>query len=244
MTRGSSSDRVGAMRRRGRPAAGPLLAAVLLLGAVTSAGSQEPRPAGDAPDSAPGPPSVPVGALRIVNFTWHTGRVAVCAEEPGPELVQGSRRRSRTRVWVGDESGFRKVVASAASCDPTWSPNGDRLAVVTPDGLWVLSADLRRATHLVDLRCASKWGAAAARRVSRPQWAPDALSLGMVASDGTTAWVAVVDARTGALRFESAPDTHDFAWAPDSRALRLGSRRVRLPAPALPNENTRTQRCQ
>ena len=66
----------------------------------------------------------------------------------------------------------------------------------------------------------------------------------MVASDGTTAWVAVVDARTGALRFESAPDTHDFAWAPDSRALRLGSRLVRLPAPALPNENTRTQRCQ
>jgi hypothetical protein len=222
-----------------RPATGLLLAALVAAPVAAAEGQRS----GKARAAASDPPPVPPGALRIVNHAWHSGRVAVCAEEPGAVSTDGSQPWARTRVWIGDGPGFRKVTASAASCDPAWSPEGDRLAVVTPDGLWVLSADLRRATHLVDLRPRTAGaGVAAPRSLRQPQWAPDASALAAVASDGISAWVEVVDARTGAPLFTSVAGAHDFTWAPDSRALHLGSRVVRLPA-AAPHEDTRTERC-
>ena len=221
------------MRPRVKPLIRPVLVALLALLAtapgVARAG-QPPahrgrHPAGSSPTAA-----VPPGALRIVNVAWHKGRSAICAEEPGSAVDPAGRSIRRTRVWVRDGAITRRVALGPGTCDPAWSPAGGRLAVVTPDGLWVLSADLRRTTHLVDVRHADGPPSAYERRtLSGPQWAPDASFLAVVVSNGLTAWVEVVDAGTGARRYASDPETYEFAWEADSRSLRLGSRVVRLP---------------
>ena len=175
-------------------------------------------------------PAVPPGALRVVNVAWHKQRAAVCAEEPGPAVGRAGHSIRRTRVWVRDGTTIRQVALGPGACDPAWSPAGDRLAIVTPDGLWVLSADLRRTTHLVDVRHATASPSDLEYRALRgPQWAPDASALAFVVANGRTTWVEVVDARTGARRYVSDLETYEFAWEADSRALRLGSRVVRLP---------------
>ena len=206
----------------------PVLAAALSVAVSAPAVAQPARSNGGA--DAPGAPPVPPGALRIVSFTWHAGRAAICAEEPGPAVEQGERSMPRTRVWVRDGTATRQVATGPGTCDPVWSPQGDLLAVAAPDGLWVLSADLRRTTHLVDTRQAREPANGFERRtVHGPQWAPDASALAFVVSDGTTSWVEVIDARTGAERYASDEGTADFAWEPDSRSLRFGSYVIRIP---------------
>ncbi len=244
------------MRPRVRPLVRPDVAGILLALASASvlAGPAQPPPHGaDRPDGGPGThradsadrafgthradrpdgagtPTVPPGALRVVEVAWHAGRAAICAEEPGGAIVQAGRPVPRTRVWVRDGTITRQVALGPGACDPAWSPDGDRLAVVTPGGLWVLSADLRRTIHLVDLRHVDgPRNRFEHRALSGPRWAPDASALAFVVSNGRTTWVEAVDGRTGASRYVSDPETDEFAWEADSRSLRFGSRVVRLP---------------
>ena len=215
------------------PLVRPTVAAILLTIAAAPVLTQqtEPptRPAGHS-DRMPRAPAVPPGALRVVGAAWYKGRAAICAEEPGPAVEWAGRAIARTRVWVRDGTATRQVVLGPGACDPAWSPNGDRLAVVTPDGLWVLSADLRRTTHLVDVRRPDgPPGGFEPRLLSRPAWAPDAAALAFLASNGRTTWVEVVDVRTGAHRYVSDPETYEFEWETDSRSLRFGTRVIRLP---------------
>ncbi|MYH31771.1 MAG: hypothetical protein F4018_15520 [Acidobacteria bacterium] len=216
-----------------RPLARPAAAAILLAIAVAPAVSrpaQPPAHRAGSPVGEPGMPAVPPGALRIVKVAWHKGRAAICAEEPGAAVERAGRSIRRTRVWVRDGTSDGQLGLGPGACDPAWSPDGRRLAVVTPDGLWVLSADLRRTTHLVDVRHTDEpRGAFEHRTLGGPGWAPDASALAFVATNGRTGWVEVVDARTGALRYASDPDIYEFEWGADSRSLRLGTRVVRLP---------------
>ena len=206
-----------------------VLVGVALVGA--EAGAQPPDANGEATaDEVPGPPPVPPGALRLINFTWHKGRVAMCAEEPGPPVEQGTRLVPRTRVWVRDATATRQIATGAGTCDPTWSPDGERLAVVAPDGLWILAADLRQTSHLIDTRHAeAPANEFDDRTFTGPQWAPDASAVAVLVSNGATTWVEVFDARTGETLYSSEPETYEFAWGADSRSLRFGSRVVRLP---------------
>ncbi len=101
---------------------------------------------------------------------------------------------------------------------------------MAPDGLWVLSGDLRATTHLVDARHSDEPANEFAHRtLSQPSWAPDASALAFLVSNGATSWVEVVDARTGEMLYSSDPETYQFEWEADSRSLRFGSRVVRLP---------------
>ena len=214
-------------------AARPVVAAILLL-IVTTPGlarpMQPPAHRGGLPEGSPRMPTVPPGALRVVTVAWHKGRAAICAEEPGSLVERAGRPIPRTRVWVRDGTTTRQVALGPGACDPAWAPDGDRLAVVTPDGLWVLSADLRRTTHLVDLRHVDGSPSGFEHRtLGGPRWAPDASALAFIVSNGRTTWVEVVDAHTGVRRYVSDLETYEFAWEADSRSLRFGSRVVRLP---------------
>ena len=154
----------------------------------------------------------------------------MCGEEPGPPLEQGGRLIPRTRVWVDDGIKTRQVGMAPGTCDPVWSPDGERLAVVAPNGLWVLSADLSLTMHLVDTRHNEAPGDELAHRtLSSPQWAPDASRLGFLISSGATSWVEAVDARTGRVIHTSDPETYEFVWGADSESLHFGPRVVRLP---------------
>ncbi len=184
----------------------------------------------DFDEQAPGPPPLPPGALRLMNFAWDNGRVAICAEEPGPPVELGARFFPRTRVWVRDATAMRQIATSAGTCDPAWSPDGRFLAIVAPDGLWKLSGDLQLTSHLVDSRHLEVPANEFDHRVfAAPQWAPDGSAVAVLVSNSATGWVEVFNARTGVIIYSSEPETYEFTWEPDSTSLRFGSRVIRLP---------------
>ena len=204
-------------------------ALALLFVAPTMA--QQAPPEGEHRAAAePGAPPLPAGAIRLINFARHHDRVAICAEEPGPAIDQGDRSVPRTRVWVHDGTRVRQVATAPGTCDPAWSPDGRHVAVAAPDGVWILSSDLRSTTHLVDTRhTETPANEFDHRTVSQPRWAPDASGLAFVVSNGGTSWIRVVDARTGETIYTSEPETYEFSWGADSASLHFGTRVVRLP---------------
>ena len=200
-----------------------------LMPSVALAQSQDSG-TGFSDEDSPGQPPLPPGALRLVNFAWDNGRVAICAEEPGPPVEQGARLFPRTRVWVRDATAMRQIATSAGTCDPAWSPDGQFLAIVAPDGLWKLSGDLQLTSHLVDSRHSEVPANEFDHRVfAAPQWAPDGSAVAVLVSNGATGWVEVFDARTGGTLYSSEPETYEFTWESDSVSLRFGSRVIRLP---------------
>ena len=202
---------------------------VLALGGPTWA-QQQPSNGDHLSAEDPEAPPLPAGAIRLVNFVRHGDQVAICAEEPGPPIDQGLRSVSRTQVWVHDGAHVRQVATAAGTCDPAWSPDGKQVAVAAPDGVWILSSDLRTTTHLVDTRrTEAPVDEFDHRTVSQPQWAPDASGLAFLVSNGGTSWVVVVDTRTGESMYTSEPETYEFSWGADSVSLRFGTRVVRLP---------------
>ena len=206
-----------------------VIALMSVVASITLAQSQDPSN-GFSDEDSPGPPPLPPGALRLVNFVWDNGRVAICAEEPGPPVEQATRFFPRTRVWVRDATAMRQIATSAGTCDPAWSPDGQFLAIVAPDGLWKLSGDLQLTSHLVDSRHSEVPANEFDHRVfAAPQWAPDGSAVAVLGSNGTTGWVEVFDARTGGTLYSSEPETYEFTWESDSVSLRFGSRVIRLP---------------
>ncbi len=212
-----------------RRASAGLFVVIAMLSTATLEGQQPPEDELARASESP-VPELPPGAVRVVNVARHGDRYAICAEEPTVAVEQGTRRIPRTRVWVHDGIKTRQVGTAVGTCDPAWSADGQRVAVVAPDGLWVLTPDLRVTIHLVDTRHTESPGDEAAHRtLAGPVWAPDGRHLAFKVSNDATSWVQVVDARTGHDVHTSGPETYDFSWGADSTSLQFGSRVVRLP---------------
>ncbi|MCL4845014.1 MAG: penicillin acylase family protein [Acidobacteria bacterium] len=186
-----------------------------------------PTPAAAAGDV----PTLPPFAGTLVNFDRAGGRVAACAEMPGGgDTTIGARSVRRTKVWVIEREVLRELGSTPGSCDPAWSPDGSRLAVVVPNGLWTYSPTLEdprqiAAAHLpVEPAHPHDYTA-----FSRPRWSPDGLRLAFLVTDGQTTWVEAVQVATGRRLFKSDPDTYSFEWTTDPRELKVGARTIRLP---------------
>ena len=208
----------------------PLGTFCVAVGLIVGVGAVQPARGGQqSPTSHAGLPELPSGAIRLVNYARHGNRLAMCGEEPGPPLEHSGRLIPRTRVWVDDGIKTRLVGTAPGTCDPVWSPDGERVTVVAPNGLWVLSADLSLTMHLIDTRnSAAPGGESIHRTLSSPQWAPDGSRLAFLVNSGATSWVEAVDARTGHVIHTSDPETYEFDWGADSKSLHFGPRVVRL----------------
>jgi len=131
---------------------------------------------------------------------------------------------------VVEREQARQLGSTPGSCDPAWSPDGTRLAVVTVNGLWTYSPELDEPRQLSEARVPrqpkDEFDYTA---FARPRWSPDGLRIAYIVTNGATSWVEVVAVATGRTLYRSDQDTYSFEWTVDPRVLKVGPRQVRLP---------------
>ena len=129
----------------------------------------------------------------------------------------------------GSGSRFQRIDAGIGTCDPAWSPDGRRLAVISGEGLWVVSANASNASLRVQARLPLGGPSEFSYRAfSSPQWSPDGALLAIVVTNGGATWVEVFEASSGRLFYTSPPENDAFNWI-GPRDLKLRSTEVHLP---------------
>jgi hypothetical protein len=171
--------------------------------------------------------ALPLGAVALINEDHHGSLVALCAETGEPPLQLGAKKIRGTGVWVGEGTNLRRIRAGLGACDPSWSPDGRRLAVTAADGLWVFPANSPDGALRVESRLPLGSIEFNYRAFSNPSWSPDGTLLGLVVTNRGTSWVEVFEANSGRLFYTSPPEHDAFAWTA-ARALKLGALEIRL----------------
>jgi hypothetical protein len=206
-----------------------VLAGVLSAPGPGAAGQAAARVAAPGEQRAGQPPVLPDFVGSLVNFDDSGPHVAVCALEPGGGEQQiGARAVPNTYVWVLEGQQLRQLGTTPGSCDPAWSPSGDRLAVVQPNGLWTYSPSLGEPQQLADAHLpAQPKHATDYTAYARPRWSADGRFIAALVTNGGTTWVEVFDSRTGRRAFTSERNVDAFAWG-DGPTLRVGDRQVAI----------------
>ena len=171
--------------------------------------------------------ALPEGAVELVNEDRYGPRVALCAETGDPPIKRGPKTIRSTGVWVGEGASLRRVRAGLGACDPSWSPDGERLAVTAADGLWLFPTNSSDGVLAVESRLPLGSIEFNYRAFSSPRWSPDGLMVGLVVANRGTSWVEVFEARSGRLVYTSPPEHDRFIWTA-ARQLKLGSLEIRL----------------
>jgi Tol biopolymer transport system component len=122
---------------------------------------------------------------------------AIRLEEGGKTTKVGARIIKHTYVYVVEREIIRQLGSSPGACDPAFSPDGSRLAVVTANGLWLYTPRLEDARELAATRLpetpTNEFDYTA---FSKPRWSSDGLRIAFVVGNSGTAWVQVVDVKT------------------------------------------------
>jgi hypothetical protein len=172
--------------------------------------------------------ALPPGAVSLINQDRFGSQVALCADTGEPDVQHGARKVRVTAVWVGEGTNLRRIHAGLGACDPSWSPDGRRLAVTAAEGLWVFPADSSDGALRVESRSPLGSIEFNYRAFSNPAWSPDGRLLGLVVTNGGTSWVEVFEADSGRLFYTSPPEHDTFSWTA-ARELRLGAVEIHLP---------------
>jgi dipeptidyl aminopeptidase/acylaminoacyl peptidase len=172
--------------------------------------------------------ALPPGAVSLINQDRFGSQVALCAETGEPDVQHGARKIRRTAVWVGEGTNLRRIRAGVGACDPSWSPDGRRLAVTAAEGLWVFAANSSDGALRVESRLPLGSIEFNYRAFSGPRWSPDGRLLALVVTNGGTSWVEVFEADSGRLFYTSPPEHDTFSWT-GARDLKLGDVEIHLP---------------
>jgi len=168
--------------------------------------------------------------VSLVNEDRFGSRVAICALTGGREIKSGPRTITPTAVWAGEPAAFHKLNAGVGACDPSWSPDGKRIAVTSADGLWIFPAQSSVGTLAVEAKIpVGEPTEYTYRAFTHAKWSPDGLLVALLVSNGGTTWVEVFDATSGRLFYTSPPEAYAFAWGNTARDLKVGTLDVRLP---------------
>ncbi len=155
--------------------------------------------------------------------------MALCVETGGEGVQKGPRRIPPTEVWAGEGTSLRKLNAGLGACDPAWSPDGRRLALIAAAGLWVFPANSSQGSLRVEARLPmGEPTEFTYRAFSHPEWSPDGALLALLVTNGGTSWVEVFEASTGRLFYTSPPQTYTFSWG-RGRDLKAGTLEIHLP---------------
>ncbi len=144
-----------------------------------------------------------------------------------PPFNKAPKKIRGTAVWVGEGANLRRIRAGIGACDPSWSPDGRRLAVTAAEGLWVFPANSSDGALRVESRLPLGSIEFNYRAFSSPRWSPDGVLLGLVVTNGGTSWVEVFEANSGRLFYTSPPEHDTFSWTA-ARELKLGALEIHL----------------
>ena len=172
--------------------------------------------------------ALPPGAVSLINQDRFGSQVALCAETGEPDVQHGARKIRGTAVWVGEGTNLRRIRAGVGACDPSWSPDGRRLAVTAAEGLWVFPANSSDGALRVESRLPVGSIEFNYRAFSSPRWSPDGRLVALVVTNGGTSWVEVFEAESGRLFYTSPPEHDSFSWTA-ARDLKLGDLEIHLP---------------
>jgi len=165
-----------------------------------------------------------------VNQDRFGSRTAICAETGGRQIRQGPRTITPTAVWAGEVSNFHKLNAGVGACDPSWSPDGRRIAVTAADGLWIFPSESSVGSLAVPAKVPiGEPKEFTYRAFSHPKWSPDGALVALLVTNGPMTWVEVFEASSGRLFYTSPPEANSFSWGNTARDLKVGNLEVHLP---------------
>ncbi len=176
-------------------------------------------------------PVLPPGAISIINEDRFGSRTAVCVDTGAENLRRGPRTIRATEVWAGQSSRLRKLNTGAGACDPAWSPDGRRLAIIDAQGLWFFPADSLDGSLRVESKVPyGELPEFTYRAFSHPEWSPDGALVALLVTNGGTSWVEVFEVASGRLFYTSPPEITTFNWGGSARDLKAGTLDIHLPA--------------
>jgi Tol biopolymer transport system component len=129
-----------------------------------------------------------------------------------------------TEIWAMDADGANRRRLAAAGCQPSWSPDGTRIAYASAatgnSEVWVMNADGTGAANLT---------VSPGTQESQPAWSPDGQRIAYVRDDASKKDVYVMNADgTGAADLSPALGDEDTpAWSPDGAEIAFASTRAR-----------------